>query len=243
MTVPGRAHAGILPEFALRGLVHASAAKSSRRRFSSVAPPLRIRGARVHQPSHGKSVKRALAGPSRASTVSWPVRQRRGWDGHARPILDPHGELRRLTVYVASACCCCCCCCLARFTVCEHPDCSCIETRHGCPGGRGCGGRARHILDRRRVHAGAEDCSQREALPRGPEPSDWPHIESRGRCSGGSRMRRASPSHPRRWRTGHDVPQARLNRRTRIPRTFRARSGARERRESATAARPEGVTT
>ena len=54
---------GVLPEFALRGLVHASAAQSSVWCFASLAPALRIRVTRVHQPSHGKSVERALAGP------------------------------------------------------------------------------------------------------------------------------------------------------------------------------------
>jgi len=58
----GRAHAGILPEFASRGLARPGAARSSRQRFPPVALPLRIRGPRARQTPHGKSVKCALAG-------------------------------------------------------------------------------------------------------------------------------------------------------------------------------------
>ena len=56
------AGAGILPRFALRGVVHARAVKSSRRRFASLTPALRIDGPRMHHTSHGKFVKRARAG-------------------------------------------------------------------------------------------------------------------------------------------------------------------------------------
>jgi hypothetical protein len=58
-----RVYRGILPEFALRGLAHARAVKSSRRCFASLAPSLRIDGPRMRQTSHGKSVEYAFAGP------------------------------------------------------------------------------------------------------------------------------------------------------------------------------------
>ncbi len=57
-----RVYRGILPEFALRGLAHARAVKSSRRCFASLAPSLRIDGPRMRHTSHGNAVKRACAG-------------------------------------------------------------------------------------------------------------------------------------------------------------------------------------
>jgi len=73
--------------------------------------------------------------------------------------------------------------------------------------------------------------------------SDSRYDESRGCCAGGSWMRRACPSHPRLGDSGENNVEARLNRRTRTSRAFRARAGVHEDRESATAARPKGVTT
>ena len=79
----------------------------------------------------------------------------------------------------------------------------------------------------------------RARIPKHPH---TPHIVSRGCCPGGSRMTRARPRHPRRGRPGAHGDQARQVRRTRIPRTFRAGSGACEGRESTGPARAQRST-
>jgi len=64
-----------------------------------------------------------------------------------------------------------------------------------------------------------------------------PGTASRGSYAGGSRMRRASPPHPRLGPPGPHALQARRSRRARASRPFRARSGACLGRESAGATR------
>jgi hypothetical protein len=97
------------------------------------------------------------------------------------------------------------------------------------------------VTPRGYVRPFGELACQRATLHSLPGNPNTPTNASRRRCPGcrgcGGRARRILDSAP----TGNHGLQARLNRRARNSRTFRAGSGACEGRESARAARPKGV--
>ena len=100
----GRAHAGILPAFASRGLGCTRAARSSGRCFAALAPALWIRGPRAPQTPRGKRREVRARRSWRALRAWWPGWPSRGCVGHARLLRDPPGVTAPARVFGMLAC-------------------------------------------------------------------------------------------------------------------------------------------
>ncbi len=100
----GRAHAGVLPAFALRGVGCTRAARSSRQRFPSVALPLRISrpSCTPHPARKGREARACRSW--RALRAWWPGWPSRGCVGHARLLRDPPGVTAPARVFGMLAC-------------------------------------------------------------------------------------------------------------------------------------------
>ena len=175
--------------------------RSSRQRFPSVALPLRIRGPRMRQPSHGNSVKRARAGSRSVGSCGvaggLQSRIRRARPPHPRPsrTRSPVHDICRVQTQSA-----------APRVAHEHDRSGDVTTEH------------KHNPNTRTRHT------------RKPE-------SLRGRVGDEAGVPVSSSTKAPRPR---HKPQPSESRRARASRSFRARCGACEGRESAAAARPKG---